>query len=113
MNTAEKLIVRYTVKCLIADCYKLAIEDEGGEVGPLLADTEQIVAALGAMEDERVYAHRGGKCAGWVRFIYGNGNNGFDVVCDYTTSLEQQMGHVSAYVDGLEAMRDVLLSVFE
>lgn len=39
------------------------------------------------------------KCFGWIRFVYGN--DGYDVISDYTTNLEDLLMPVNAYADTL------------
>lgn len=38
---------------------------------------------------------------GWVRFVYGN--DGHDVISDYTTNLESVLEPINAYAESLDA----------
>lgn len=106
MNPVEKLIARYTIERLVNDGYELAVVDEEGDE-PLERSTaiDKTLDMLGECDTEWLYVFKIGakERLGWVRFIYGNGNSGFDVVSDYTTNLEPVMGRVTSYVDGMEA----------
>lgn len=64
----------------------------GGEGYELSEPTARVKALLNAMfatDDEQLFFFKGGKRVGWVRFVYGN--DGWDVVCDYTANLEDVM----------------------
>lgn len=114
MNTVEKLIAAYVADRLVNAEFELALDD-GEELGERTTKADKIVKAMGEVEDERLLVYKIGQAEpfAWVRFVYGNGNNGFDVVCDYTTNIEPVMSRVSGYVDGMEAMRQVIATVFE
>ena len=114
MNHVEKLIAAYVADRLVNADFELALDD-GEETGERTMKVERITSAMGEVEDERLVVYKIGQPEpfAWVRFIYGNGNNGFDVVADYTTNIEPVMSRVSGYVDGMEAMRQVIASVFE
>lgn len=48
-----------------------------------------ILAAMFTTDEDWLFIMDGVKDIGWVRFIYGN--DGYDVVNDYTTNLEELM----------------------
>jgi hypothetical protein len=48
-----------------------------------------------------VYGAADGQRLGWMRFIYGN--DGWDVLADYTVNLEPLMPAVNELTDKLEA----------
>ena len=48
----------------------------------------------------RVFRSKGAWILGWVWLVYGN--SGWDVVCDYTTSLDALMQPVLDYANTLE-----------
>jgi len=63
-----------------------------------------ILKAMWACDEESLIFHTadGRERRGWVQLIYGNGNNGCDVVCDYATSLEPIMEPVQKLAEQLE-----------
>lgn len=114
MNTVEKLIAAYVADRLVNADFELALDD-GEETGERTTKVERVVSAMGEVEDERLLVYVIGQPEpfAWVRFIYGNGNSGLDVVCDYTTNIEHVMSRVSGYVDGMEAMRAAIANALE
>jgi hypothetical protein len=57
-------------------------------------------AAAFSTDEDYLIAHKGDE-RGWVRFIYGN--DGHDVISDYTTNLEDVLKPVNDYADTLAA----------
>jgi hypothetical protein len=83
--TLDKIIREYVVDALLQDGWKLSV-DNGEEItvrDSVAADV--IKAALGTVDDERLWAKKPHHGCQWVRFIYGE--CGHDVICDYTTGL--------------------------
>lgn len=102
----ERRIAAAAAKGLIAAGYKVAVHD-GEEIA--LLKTDDVRAIIGAMfstdEDRFIVYHRPTiadaqwERIGWVRFIYGNG---WDVIADYTTSLEEALQAATELADELE-----------
>lgn len=95
----ERQIARRVVLDAIAAGYALNI-DNGGEGVELPTPSIKVKEVLGAMfaaDDDRLMFYKGGKYVGWVLFIYGN--DGYDVVSDYTVNLESVMKGASALAD--------------
>ena len=71
-----------------------AIEVHNGEEDPQLpacTNREVILQNMYLTDEDYLYAvTREGKNFGWVRFIYGN--DGWDVINDYTVNLESVIG---------------------
>ena len=66
------------------------------------ADEAAIMAAVMLTDEDFLhYSKLGEPLQGWVRLIYGN--DGWDVVNDYTTNLEPLMAGATAEADSLEA----------
>lgn len=101
-------VVTRTVDALLAAGWALATWD-GEEVRPAVPTTDRaaILAELMEVDDEYLmgYAHRShwsdpvGRSGAWVRFVYGN--DGYDVISDYTLSLEPELAPVNAYAETL------------
>lgn len=84
----ERKIVRAVVKAALAAGFTFSVDD-GEEVIP--AETEQ--AAMNALlntDEDYLFLRQGNKTFGWVRFVYGN--DGWDVISDYSTNLDFLMG---------------------
>ncbi|EGJ6041353.1 hypothetical protein OR449_002329 [Salmonella enterica subsp. enterica serovar Montevideo] len=98
----ERRIAQAAAKGLIAAGYKVAVFD-GEEVA--LQATDNVRAVVGAMfstDEDYLFVHPadGGERIGWVRFIYGN--DGWDVINDYTTNLEDCLQAANELADELE-----------
>jgi hypothetical protein len=84
----EKRIARAFAKTVIAAGHSLLI-DNGGEQGEEVKTTTvaQTMKEMFATDEERVYViDASGKNLGGVYFVYGN--DGWDVIADYHTRLE-------------------------
>jgi hypothetical protein len=85
----EKHIARAIVKAGIAAGYKLAVENGGDdlECRPTNLASEVLKVMFATDQDEIRFFTQGEQNAGWVRLIYGN--EGYDVISDYTINLEK------------------------
>jgi hypothetical protein len=91
----ERKIAHAFIRDALAAGYVISVND--GEETTLIRSTS-IKAILGAMfttDEDRLYIDRPDdpvddrRCFGWVLFIYGN--DGYDVISDYTVNLEPLM----------------------
>ena len=117
----EKAIATAAVDQLLAAGFRLGVND--GEEITIRQSTDKaaIMAALfttdedwllvwdkGSVDGEPVWNGHGAptsKRTGhdhWVRFVYGN--DGFDVISDYTVSLEEHLTNATAKADEYEGM---------
>jgi hypothetical protein len=99
----EADIVTRTVDALLAAGF-LLLTNDGDEIRPSTptADKAAILAELAEVDDEHLMiykAQHNGTAEGWVRFVYGN--DGWDVISDYTTNFEDVLKPVNAYVDSI------------
>lgn len=87
-------IIRRLVQDSMDAGYRIGVDDGGGEKNPALAPTtrvDEVMAALFSVDEDRLfYVDEEGKRAGWVLLVHGN--CGWDVIADYTVSLEHIMG---------------------
>lgn len=115
-NTCQRIalegkIVRMTAKALLDLGYALQVYD-GEESRPAQPVTSlpAILAELMETNDEYLLVFHttttaddqtaiDPKCYGWVRFVYGN--DGADVISDYTTNLEEDLKAVNDYCQSL------------
>ena len=100
-QAVEREIFRAVVDALLAGGFALSLDNGACEDDPNggyeiahSTDAEAIVKASMATDEERLYAEKNGKRFGWVLFIYGE--DGWDVINDYTINLEQWIGDGTA-----------------
>ena len=99
----ERQIIERIVKDALAAGFEITVDD-GGDEPSLKRSTDQdaIMAAVMLTDEDRLYYNQPGQpLQGWVRLVYGN--DGWDVVCDYTTNLEPLLAGANAEADRLEA----------
>lgn len=90
-DNLERKIARATINRLLAAGYDVGVND--GEA-TVVDRTDKIAVATKAMystdEDYLLAIDRqSGRCIGWVRLIYGNGE---DLISDYTNNLAVALG---------------------
>ncbi len=91
-HNIEVRIVKSLVKELLADGFWLAVDDGGEELAQKPTDNKKkILDALINTDEDYLMVHEAGvkgERIGWVRLVYGN--DGWDVICDYTCNLEDE-----------------------
>jgi hypothetical protein len=94
----EQRIVKLTVDTLLKDGYSLAVFD-GEETTAITTDKKTLIDALMETDEDYLFVYEAGVKArfGWVRFVYGN--DGYDVINDYTTNLDEALAGVNAYAE--------------
>lgn len=102
----ERAVTRQLVTSLLAQGLALSVEyGEGREMFPT-RNAETVNAMLHACDEEQLAvwkaADGGGEpvCIGYVFLVYGN--DGYDTVSDYHTSLEPYMGEANRYAEELD-----------
>jgi hypothetical protein len=84
----EREIATAAVRSAVQYGYTFGIDN--GDAEEIRTSTEEkTLAAMFQTDDERLYLYSGGqaKPVGWVYFVYGN--DGWDVISDYTVNLEE------------------------
>ena len=83
----EERIVRNAVHELLDQGFTLSV-DNGGDDYEIdrATNAEEVIAELMNTDEDRLLARAGEEIKGWVHFVYGN--DGYDVICDLTVSLE-------------------------
>lgn len=92
----EKEIATAVVAALLKAGFILAVDNgdnDGREYEIVSANAVRIVKAMFQTDEERLYAIKDHEPVGWVYFVYGN--DGWDVVSDYTVNLEKFIGDKS------------------
>jgi hypothetical protein len=105
----ERELVRLTVEIALKEGFWIGVANGADDEMPPRDDAEAILADMFQTDEEKIYLYRPEGLAhwgpdypayGWVYFVYGN--SGWDVVCDYTTNLEDIMKPVFARAQELE-----------
>ncbi len=97
----EKAVIKAFVKSALADGCKISVYD--GEAYPLTksADLGAVMKAIMSTDEDHLFIWKDGKRIGWVFLVYGN--DGWDVISDYTVNLEPLMVDAQAVSDKREA----------
>ena len=110
-QAVEREIAEQVIKDALAAGYVVGVYD-GGEETVKGTNVDVLSAALMTTDEDWLTIYpagdesplgggfeRGSQTTriGWVRLVYGN--DGWDVVCDYTTNLEPIMGNATALAD--------------
>lgn len=95
----EKRIAKKVVQDLLAQGYKITVYD--GESCPISRSCNQkdILDAMFSVDEEYLFAYAQDekKRTGSILFIYGN--DGWDVIADYSISLEEALAGANALAD--------------
>lgn len=97
----EAEIMQRVIDDAIAAGYALTVHDGGGNTVTASRDREAVFKALRTTDEDFLKLSRDDQDFGWAMFVYGN--DGWDVIADYTTNLD-------AIVKGAEAIADRLQS---
>lgn len=100
-------VVRKLAQDLIAAGFTITVDD-GGDDEPVKrsSDVQEILEAVFAVEEAVLYAAlyvhdcKPGKPFAWVRLICGN--DGWNVIADYSTNLEPHLKEVDAFIDAMQ-----------
>lgn len=95
----ERTIARRVVLDAIAAGFALNVNN-GGDTSELPAPSKkvkEVLAAMFATDDEHLLLYKDDKRVGWVYLVYGN--DGWDVVSDYTVNLEKVMEGANQLAD--------------
>ena len=96
----ESLIAQGVIAAVLAEGLAITVNDGDENVLEHSRDADAVLAAMFSTDEDRLYISSGPETAishGWILFIYGN--DGFDVVSDYTTNLES----ILAPIVGIDA----------
>jgi hypothetical protein len=86
----ERRIVVSLVDELLKQGFTLTVDDGGEEMAvENCAVRKTILEALGNTDQDQLGVVRNGSLIGWIMLVYGN--DGWDVMCDWHTNLDQFM----------------------
>lgn len=100
----ERRIATQVVDDLLAQSYSITVDNGDEEDSIKLSKNRtKILRAMFQTDEDRVYVHDPGseKPSGWVYLVYGN--EGTDVLSDYTVNLEEALKPSRALADRIEA----------
>lgn len=89
-------IVVKVVDKLLRSGYELSVYSEDPAIESYTTDRQTVLSLMMEVDDEFLYAIKDGKRS-WVRFVYGN--DGYDVISDYTTDLEDVLAPIQKWID--------------
>jgi len=95
----ENRIMRKVIADALAAGFKLSVYDGEETTVVKSADAEQIFAALRTTDEDWLHFFKDDQRIGFVYFVYGN--EGFDVICDYTVLLEPVLKEANELADVL------------
>lgn len=109
----ESRIVRRTVRALLDAGYAVFVDGQGDDNRPAVPTRDYATIKAELMETDDDYlavftpeqaravdgSRQRNEGYGWVRFVYGN--DGYDVISDYTTNLEPIIAPIMKYADTL------------
>lgn len=101
-QTIEKAIAKATIKALLDAGYVISVDDGEEITVKRSIGSIKILNAMFTTDEDILHVEMPGTLveSGWVKFIYGN--DGYDVISDYTTNLEEMLKPVSELADRIE-----------
>lgn len=94
----ERLIVRSLVNEFHKQGFSFLVDDGGSEFIPCATPSEALDALLNTDQDQLGIVQNG-ETIGWILLVYGN--DGWDVMSDWHTNLDQYMPRTLALVEKL------------
>lgn len=86
----ERKIATAAIDGLLAAGFTISVNDGDETTLEHSVDKAAILGAMFTTDEDLLIACRHKRGIGWVKFIYGN--DGWDVISDYTTNLETPLG---------------------
>jgi hypothetical protein len=95
----ENAIINKTLDVLLAAGYSLEVNDGEETTTPITTDKAMLLEAMYTTDEDYLYCSKSINGdfvrSGYVWFVYGN--DGHEVIADYTVSLEDVLAPVNAY----------------
>lgn len=102
-QAVEREIIKRLATEILASGHSVAVNNGEEEVlKPARWSARAVINACCTTDDETLVVYFAGKQIGWISLIYGNGNNGLDLISDYTTSLEDLIKPVTEWIKTLD-----------
>ena len=94
----EKRIVREIAKAALEKGWTASVYDGEEWALRISSDLSAIMAAIYSTdEDQLILRDADGKRMGWIRLVYGN--DGWDVINDYSTALEEFLKPINNFAE--------------
>ena len=100
----ERRIARKIIQSALATGYAVSINDGEETTVKRSRKLAPCMRALFTTDEDRIYLHHDGNesAFSWIYLVYGN--DGWDVINDYTTNIENLLKPVFAYADTQEKL---------
>lgn len=95
----ERRIVKMLVTNALSAGYELSVYD-GEEYHPWTTDEAEVLDAILNTDEDWLRYRKNGAMAGTVYLVYGN--SGWDVIADYSVSLEDHLAPTLRFAESLE-----------
>lgn len=114
----ERRIAQQAIADLLGAGFTVGVNDGEEVTISRSKDAEAVLKAMMTTDQDYLLAYQEGieRHVGWVRFVYGN--DGWDVINDYTTNLEEALGKTIELTDKFsdesqveEIIRDVVQGI--
>ena len=99
---AERAVVLKLIDTLLAAGAEISVDD-GEERHPFTVSRAAVLDAICNTDMDWLRVRRGSS-NGAIHLVYGN--SGWDVICDYTTNLEELLAPVNDFAETLEPLVD-------
>lgn len=96
----ERIIASRIIRAMLDTGFAIDVEDGEETTLERSTDHDSIIEHLFTTDMDYIHAVKDGRRRGWVQLVYGN--DGFDVICDYTVNLEDMLAPVNAFADQIE-----------
>jgi hypothetical protein len=100
-QSIERRIARRLVSDILAAGHAISIDETQEHPS---ANRTEILGNLFQMDEDQIHVHRAGEAKpfAWVFLVYGN--DGWDVISDYTTNIEALVSGANAAAEKLEGI---------
>jgi hypothetical protein len=95
----EQKIVKQVLKDAVKGGYQLVVDD-GEEEFPPTTNIKEAYDNLFGVDESRLILEKDGNYVGWIFFVFGN--DGWDVISDYTVNLEEFLTNANKLADKFE-----------
>lgn len=108
----EKLIFKSVVNAALHQGYAISLNDGEETTVRRSRDPKELLDAAFSTDEDYLFLHEGDEKAryGWIHFVYGN--DGTDVISDYTTNLDELLDPINKRIEKLDA-GDISLAAWE
>jgi hypothetical protein len=95
----EEKILRSCISELLNHGFELTVSNGMDRPIRLSTDADAVFNVMRSVEEERILVFHNNKNIGWIYFVCGN--DGWDVICDYTINMERYLTKTFALIEEL------------